>query len=51
MHAPGDGEEILALERIAIEDEGVQKELAKLKLPEGTKVCADPWIYGKNCSR
>ena len=51
MHAPGDGEEILVLERIAVEDEGVQKELAKLKLPEGTKVCADPWIYGKNCSR
>lgn len=48
MHAPGDGEEILALERIAIEDEGVQAEIAKLKLPEGTKIVVDPWIYGEH---
>lgn len=46
LHAPGDGEEILAIEQIAIEDEGVQAEVAKLKLPEGTKIVVDPWIYG-----
>lgn len=46
MHAPGDGEEIEAMERIALEDEGVQAELAKLKLPKGAKVVVDPWIYG-----
>ncbi|KAM3413903.1 Amine oxidase [Cercospora zeina] len=48
MHAPGDGEEILALERIALADEGVQAELAKLQLPEGAKIVVDPWIYGSD---
>lgn len=48
MHAPGDGEEIFAMERIALEDEGVRAELAKLKLPEGAKVVVDPWIYGSD---
>ncbi|PPJ59462.1 hypothetical protein CBER1_02401 [Cercospora berteroae] len=48
MHAAGDGEEILALERIALEDEGVQAELAKLQLPEGAKIVVDPWIYGSD---
>lgn len=48
LHAPGDGEEIIAIERIAIEDEGVQKEIAKLQLPEGTKIVVDPWIYGSD---
>lgn len=46
MHASGDGEEILAIERIALEDEGVKAELAKLQLPEGSVVISDPWIYG-----
>lgn len=45
-HAPIDGEEILRTERAVIEDEQVQAELAKLKLPEGAKVVCDPWIYG-----
>ncbi|KAF2213612.1 hypothetical protein CERZMDRAFT_120834 [Cercospora zeae-maydis SCOH1-5] len=48
MHAPGDAEEILALERIALADEGVQAELAKLQLPAGAKIVADPWIYGSD---
>jgi len=34
------------VEKNALEDEGVKAELAKLQLPEGTVVCADPWIYG-----
>ena len=46
MHAPGDGAEIEAMERIALEDEGVQAELAKLQLPKGSHVVVDPWIYG-----
>ncbi|KAK4498489.1 hypothetical protein PRZ48_011147 [Zasmidium cellare] len=48
LHAPGDGEEIFAMERIALEDEGVKRELAKLALPEGAKVVVDPWIYGSD---
>jgi len=31
-----------------LEDPGVKAEIAKLKLPEGTVVISDPWIYGKN---
>jgi primary-amine oxidase len=46
IHAPGDAEEILNIERIALADEGVQKEIAKLQLPKGTTVISDPWIYG-----
>ena len=46
MHAPGDGEEIIAIERITLEDEGVRAEIAKMKLPEGAVVVVDPWIYG-----
>ncbi|KAI6794518.1 putative copper amine oxidase [Hortaea werneckii] len=48
VHAPGDGEEIMAIERIALEDEGVQAEIAKLKLPEGSSIVVDPWIYGSD---
>ena len=46
MHGNGDYEEILLIEKNALEDEGVKAEVAKLQLPEGTVVCADPWIYG-----
>lgn len=46
VHAPGDGSEIVEIERIALEDESVQAELKKLKLPEGAKIVVDPWIYG-----
>ncbi len=46
VHAPADLEEVLAVERIALEDEGVKAELAKLRLPEGAAVLSDPWIYG-----
>ncbi len=34
------------VEKIALEDEGVKAEIAKLKLPEGTVIISDPWIYG-----
>jgi primary-amine oxidase len=34
------------VEKIALEDEGVKAEIAKLQLPEGTVIISDPWIYG-----
>ena len=46
-HGNGDYDEILTVEKNALEDEGVKAEIEKLKLPEGTAVCADPWIYGR----
>lgn len=46
-HGPGDYEEILTVERNALEDDGVKAEIEKLKLPAGSTVCADPWIYGR----
>ncbi|KAL1586008.1 hypothetical protein WHR41_04737 [Cladosporium halotolerans] len=46
LHAPGDGEEIVAIERLALEDEGVKAAIAKLQLPEGSQIVIDPWIYG-----
>lgn len=45
-HGNGDYDEILQVEKNALEDERVKAEIAKLNLPEGTVVCADPWIYG-----
>ncbi|KAF2807691.1 uncharacterized protein BDZ99DRAFT_446493 [Mytilinidion resinicola] len=48
FHAGGDGEEIMRVEQIALEDEGVKAEIAKLKLPEGTVIISDPWIYGSD---
>ena len=46
VHGPGDLEEILQVEKIALEDESVKAEIAKLGLPEGTAIISDPWIYG-----
>jgi primary-amine oxidase len=48
VHANGDGDEIIAIEKIALQDEKVQAEIAKLQLPEGTVVISDPWIYGSD---
>ncbi|TID22218.1 TynA Cu2+-containing amine oxidase [Venturia nashicola] len=48
IHGAGDGEEIIAIETIALEDERVKAEIAKLELPEGTVVVCDPWIYGSD---
>jgi primary-amine oxidase len=47
IHANGDGEEIVEIEKVALADEGVQAAIAKLQLPEGTVVISDPWIYGE----
>jgi primary-amine oxidase len=46
LHANGDGEEIIRVEKALLEDPKVQAELARLELPEGTIVACDPWIYG-----
>ena len=46
IHGAGDWEEILLVEKIALEDEGVKAEIAKLGLPKDTVVISDPWIYG-----
>ncbi|KAI9814290.1 MAG: hypothetical protein M1832_005930 [Thelocarpon impressellum] len=48
IHGPGDGLEVVALEKAALEDENVKAEIAKLQLPEGTVVVIDPWIYGSD---
>jgi hypothetical protein len=46
VHSNADGDEIIKIEQIALEDEQVKAEIAKLQLPEGTVVISDPWIYG-----
>lgn len=46
VHANADGEEIMMVERVVFEDQGVKAAVAKLKLPEGAVVVCDPWIYG-----
>lgn len=46
VHGPGDWEEILTVENVALQDESVKAEIAKLGLPEGTAIVSDPWIYG-----
>ncbi|MCJ1398722.1 hypothetical protein MMC11_001923 [Xylographa trunciseda] len=48
VHSPADGEEIILVEKVALEDEGVKAEIAKLKLPKGTVIISDPWIYGSD---
>jgi primary-amine oxidase len=47
VHSNADGAEILLVEKIALEDEGVKAEIAKLQLPKGSVVISDPWIYGE----
>lgn len=47
IHSSADGDEIVRVEKIALEDENVKAEIAKLQLPAGTVVISDPWIYGK----
>lgn len=37
----------MEVEKIALADEGVKAEIAKLQLPEGTVVISDPWPYGE----
>ncbi|KAF2402557.1 hypothetical protein EJ06DRAFT_555173 [Trichodelitschia bisporula] len=46
VHGAGDGAEIIAVEKLALEHPDVKAEIAKLQLPEGAVVVCDPWIYG-----
>ncbi|KAI5837336.1 copper amine oxidase [Morchella snyderi] len=47
-HAHADGQEIVKVEEVVLQDEGVKAELAKLELPEGTVVISDPWTFGSD---
>ena len=47
IHGSLDFEEMDLVEKIVLEDRSVKAEIAKLNLPAGTVVCADPWPYGK----
>ena len=51
VHGSGDAEEIMAMERIALEDEGVKRAIEKLQLPQGAVLVCDPWIYGTYLTR
>lgn len=51
LHPNADNEEIMAVEKAALEYPEVQAEIAKLNLPEGAVVVADPWIYGKTTTQ
>ena len=46
-HGNSDFVEVQLFEKVAMEDENVKAEIAKLKLPEGVEIVCDPWIYGK----
>ena len=48
VHGPGTPEEMERTHDIAIKSELVQKEIARLKLPEGTEVVCEPWPYGRD---
>jgi primary-amine oxidase len=48
VHASVDGEDIVQVEKIALEDDAVKAEIAKLQLPEGTVIISDPWPYGRH---
>jgi primary-amine oxidase len=47
MHPNGDAEELFAVEKALLAHPQVQAEIAKLKLPKGSVVVVDPWLYGK----
>ncbi|KAK4447762.1 putative copper amine oxidase [Podospora aff. communis PSN243] len=47
-HPNSDGDEIVAVEKALLAHPDVQAEIAKLRLPEGTVLVADPWIYGSD---
>lgn len=51
VHANGDGEELVAVEKALLAHPDVRAEIAKLELPPGSVVVADPWIYGEAVTR
>ncbi|KAH8204600.1 hypothetical protein TruAng_001229 [Truncatella angustata] len=44
FHGPIDEDEIVTVEKVALEDPRTKAEIEKLKLPEGAIVVCDPWI-------
>ncbi|KAK4222085.1 putative copper amine oxidase [Podospora fimiseda] len=46
VHPNADGDEIVAVEKFALSCPEILNEVEKLKLPEGTELVIDPWIYG-----
>lgn len=48
IHGAADAEEIILVEKIALEDERVKREIARLGLPEGSAIVSDPWTYGSD---
>lgn len=45
FHGSADGEEILVVEKVALEDPRTKAEIEKLQLPPGAVVVCDPWIW------
>ncbi|KAG9247482.1 copper amine oxidase [Calycina marina] len=48
VHSNSDGSEIIEIEEICLDDERVQADIAKLKLPEGAVAIGDTWIDGSD---
>lgn len=45
FHGPIDEDEIITVEKVALEDARTKAEIEKLQLPEGAVVVCDPWIW------
>ncbi|KAH6607065.1 primary-amine oxidase [Trichoderma cornu-damae] len=46
VQGPVDVDEMIGLEAACLQHPSVVDEIAKLRLPEGVTMCADPWVYG-----
>lgn len=46
IHPHSDGAETIAVEEALLAHPDVQAEITKLKLPTGSVIVADPWMYG-----
>lgn len=50
IQAPIHGEEMIGMEVICLEHPAIKKEIERLQIPSGYKVCLDPWMYGTQSS-
>lgn len=50
IQAPIHGEEMIGMETICLQHPAVLREIERLKIPSGYKVCLDPWMYGTETS-
>ncbi|KKK18139.1 hypothetical protein P175DRAFT_0441910 [Aspergillus ochraceoroseus IBT 24754] len=48
VQPPIDIDEITAIEELCMKHPAVLAEIEKLQLPEGVRVCNDPWMYGSD---